>query len=76
MNSLTPEKQSWLAFTDSGKLALYGDPTLKKQLKLPAQYRVVKTNTGIYHMAYDPGKVQVKFQDHYQHDTSTVGVSY
>ena len=33
VNSLTPEKQSWLAFTDSGKLALYGDPTLKKQLR-------------------------------------------
>ena len=68
---ITPEKFPWLARTETGKVALYGDHALHDRLKLGDAYRVVTTKTGIFHKAYDPAKVQPKFFK--THETSVVG---
>ena len=64
LKDLTPEKFPWLAFDQHGEPALRGDPTLHNKLRLSDAYRVVTTETGIYHKAYDPAKVQPKFIHH------------
>ena len=58
---ITPQQYPWLALTESGKPALFGDPELHDKLGLSDAYRVVTTKSGIYHKAYDASKVQPKF---------------
>ena len=67
---ITPKQFPWLAMTQEGKPALYGDEVLHDKLKLGDAFRVVTTKTGIVHTAYDPSKVQPKFFK--QHETSVV----
>ena len=67
---ITPKQYPWLALTEGGKPALFGDPELHNKMKLSDAYRVVTTKTGIVHTAYDPSKVQPKFFN--SHETSVV----
>ncbi len=67
---ITQKQFPWLAMTQAGKPALFGDAVLHDKLKLGDAFRVVTSKTGIVHTAYDPSKVQPKFFK--QHETSVV----
>ena len=67
---ITTQQFPWLAMTEKGTPALYGDEVLHDKLKLGDAFRVVTTKTGIVHKAYDPSKIQPKFFK--PHETSVV----
>ena len=58
---IDPKQYPWLAMTEKGKPALFGDHALHDKLKLGDAYRVVTSKTGVIHTAYDASKVQPKF---------------
>jgi hypothetical protein len=60
-DEITQAKFPWLAFSAKGEPLLYGDADLHNKLGLPDAYRVVRSQTGILHTAYDPQKVKPKF---------------
>jgi hypothetical protein len=60
-DQITQAKFPWLAFSAKGEPLLYGDAALHKKLGLPDAFRVVRSQTGILHTAYDPQKVKPKF---------------
>ena len=68
---ITQKQFPWLAMTEAGKPALFGDAVLHDKLKLGDAFRVVTSKTGILHTAYDPSKVQPKFYKK-PHETSVV----
>jgi hypothetical protein len=59
-DEITKGQFPWLAFSKTGAPLLYGDPALHEELKLPDAYRVVRSQSGVLHKAYDPEKVQPK----------------
>ena len=50
-----------IAFTQAGKLALYGDDALEKRLNLPEQIKAIQTSNGIIHEVFDPSVQMPKF---------------
>ena len=57
-----------MAFTASGKLALYGDDELEKRLNLPPNIRAAQTQNGVIHQVFDASLVMPKFVG--MHDVS------
>jgi hypothetical protein len=57
---ITPKNFPWLAFSKTGQPVMYGDADLHAELKLPDAYRVVRSQSGLLHKAYDAEKVQPK----------------
>ena len=72
---ITQDKLPWLAFSEaSGQPTLFNDHLLHESLNLPGAYRVVSSKAGHIHTAYDPDKVQPKFQFTQMHNAETVSV--
>jgi hypothetical protein len=72
---ITQDKLPWLAFSETtGKPTLFEDHVLHETLKLPDAYRVVSSKLGHLHMAYDPEKVQPKFELTKMHNAETVSI--
>ena len=50
-----------IAFTQSGRLALYGDDALEKRLNLAPQIRAIQNQNGVVHQVFDPSVQMPKF---------------
>ena len=60
----------WIAFS-KGKPTLYGNTALHEKLNLGAEYRVVKSQGGVIHKAYDASKITPKFFQMHQVSVET-----
>ena len=70
VQDITKQNYPWIAYGSEGKPTLYGNTALHKELNLGPEYRVIKTNSGVIHKAYDAEKVNPKFFQ--LHDTGHV----
>jgi hypothetical protein len=60
LKKVSKHNYPWIAFS-KGKPTLYGNTALHEKLNLGAEYRVVKSQGGVIHKAFDAAKVQPKF---------------
>jgi hypothetical protein len=60
LKKVTKHNFPWIAFS-KGKPTLYGNLALHEKLDLGDEYRVVKSQAGVVHKAYDADKITPKF---------------
>jgi hypothetical protein len=70
LKKVSKHNYPWIAFS-KGKPTLYGNTALHEKLNLGPEYRVVKSQGGVIHKAFDASKIQPKFFQMHQVSVET-----